>query len=100
MPRTITQSHVYTAQAEGLKDTPRFFDVQAAVDWGIATQPTIWPVVDGTESLRVLRTDGAAFDGAGIDGDVVPFRIAFRILDDDHVELLAISTIPLDDQSQ
>jgi len=97
MPRTITHTHEYAAQAEALKDSPRFFDVQAAIDWGVATQPTIWPVVEGMQALRILRTDGSEFEGAGIAGDVVPFRVAFRIIDDNNVELLTISTIPLEE---
>jgi hypothetical protein len=93
MDRTVKQHAIYVEQRLAYKDTFRFVDVEAAIDWAVATRPDIFPLIPGSKFIRILKTDGDEFDGAGLKRPP-PFRVLFRISNDDEIELLAIQEIP------
>ena len=86
MPRTLVHSHLYTSQLQSLGDLRRLDEALTGVEWALATNPEIYPVVDGT-NVRLLKTD--------LLGGLPVFRIWFEISDDGQVvSLLYIEPIP------
>lgn len=97
MLRTIKQHPLYVEQRLLLVGIPRFFVVEDAVDWAIARAPEMWPIIPGAGEIRVLRTDGMDSGEWTVEGWPPIFRVAYRIVDDETVELLSIQLAKKDD---
>jgi|GEM_PF-3262423 len=91
MPKAVIHGHRYAAAYDALKvEYPRLFDVQAGIDWAVATNPEKLPtVLVDSHEYRLLKTDTI--------GDTPAFRVLLKILGPTEVELIAIDLIPESD---
>ena len=83
-PRRIVRTTEFDEQCAALGPVDRMDEALEAVEWAIATNPDVFPVVVGTK-VRVAKMHIEP-----------PLRIAFEFNDETAV-LLEIERVPLDD---
>lgn len=67
----------------------RWDDAQLGITWALSYNPHVYPVVQGMQDIRLLKTDVA--------GDMPALRIWFRINEpEERVELLFLDAVPDD----
>jgi len=86
--RELVEDPVYTSQVENLGYSDEQLDAALdAVAWALSTNPEHYPVIQGTQRLRVAKTDHYSRDNVWIP----PLKVWFTIEDDDHVLLKGIT---------
>ena len=87
---TLRESEFYSWQMSRLGDCERMDDVLSGLLWAIARLADDFPLVPGTEKLRVAESTRFLHD----DGTPMRVRIWFVVTSNDEVDLLAIEAEP------
>jgi hypothetical protein len=85
--RTLIETDLFMAQMADLGYGRYVDEALEAITWAVSIAPEEYPIIPGTKDLRVAKSRW--YEREGI--IVPPLKVWFRILDDDRVELLAIS---------
>lgn len=91
MFRTLVEDELFTQQLESLARALPSAEVLDealnAVAWALLRKPEVRPIIQDTNSLRVIIT--RQYKRSGI--IVPPFNVWYRILDETYVLLMAIT---------
>ncbi|WP_395741400.1 hypothetical protein [Prosthecobacter sp.] len=87
---TLRESDLYAWQASKLGPTEKMDEVLSGLLWAIARLADDFPVVPGTERLRVAESTRFLHD----DGTPLRVRIWFVVVSESEVELLSIEAEP------
>jgi hypothetical protein len=87
---TLRESEFYSWQSSKLGTSERMDDVLAGLLWAISKLADDFPLVPGTEKLRVAESTRFLSD----DGTPLRVRIWFVVADENAVDLLAIEAEP------
>lgn len=94
--RTLVESPHFTEQLGWLENQPYVDEALDAVTWALARKPEVYPIIPGTNGLRVAKTIAYERDGVTIP----PIKIWFSIEDDGHVYLRALTIVDLPEASE
>ena len=87
---TLRESEFYAWQLSKLGTSERMDDVLAGLLWAIARLADDFPLVPGTEKLRIAESTRFLHD----DGTPLRVRIWFVVASENEVDLLAIEAEP------
>lgn len=87
---TLRESDLYSWQASQLGPTERMDDMLSGLLWAISRLADDFPVVPGTQRLRVAESTRFLHD----DGTPLRVRIWFVVVSESEVELLSIEAEP------
>ncbi len=87
---TLRESEFYAWQTSQLGSSERMDDVLAGLLWAVARLADDFPLVPGTEKLRVAESTRFLRD----DGTPLRVRIWFIVASENEVDLLAIEAEP------
>ncbi|WP_395743046.1 hypothetical protein [Prosthecobacter sp.] len=87
---TLRESELYAWQVSKLGEVEKMDDVLAGLLWAIARLADDFPIVPGTERLRVAESTRFLRD----DGTPLRVRIWFVVASEHDVELLSIEAEP------
>jgi hypothetical protein len=87
---TLVETEDFAEQLTALGELERLDEVLRVITWALATCPEDYPIIPGTQRLRVAKTNYVEWAG----GIVEALRIWFIIEKDQTVLLLAIEKIP------
>ncbi|WP_395751268.1 hypothetical protein [Prosthecobacter sp.] len=87
---TLRESDLYAWQASKLGPTEKMDEVLSGLLWAIARLADDFPIVPGTERLRVAESTRFLHD----DGTPLRVRIWFVVVSESEVELLSIEAEP------
>lgn len=86
--RTLIEDEVYQKQAENLGYTDEQLDsALGAIVWALATDPEYYPVIPGTQRLRVTKTDPYSHEEKWIPA----LKVWYVIQDDGSILLKGIT---------
>ena len=87
--RTVVETELFAAQCMKLGNAQRVDEALVGVYWALASYPEDYPIVPGTQRLRMAKTQYVEWVG----GIIKPLRIWFTIERDETVLCLAIDQL-------
>ena len=91
--RSLEETPLFTQQLEAMGDVQYTDEALNALTWALARRPEEFPIVPGTNGLRLAKTIGFEREGHYI----APLKVWFTIKDENRVILLAITREELPD---
>lgn len=92
-PRTIVESHAFTADYDAFAGNERLNAVVSGLFWGIASNPLEFDLVPGNPGVRLAKSN--PFDLG--DGEIARIRVFFSVRSEGSVDLLFFDLEPVED---